>query len=89
MGGGKRENNTGTHRARMSRARMGCPLRVTVTTVASTTPGKGRSWPLSGRVSSGGVTRRRREERKGLEQLFAGLQVTAGAMGPRQEAVQG
>lgn len=40
-----------------------------------------------------GFIRRRDQEKKGgeegPEQLFAGLQVTAGAMGPRQEAVQG
>lgn len=82
MGGGKRENNTGTHRARMSRARTGCPLGVTVTTVASTTPGKGRSWPLSGRVSSGGVIRRRREERKGLSSCSRGCRSQLGQWGP-------
>ena len=75
----------------MSRTRRGCPLRVRVTTVASATPGEGDELVSLG---SGFIRRRdpekEREEWKGLERLFTGLQVTAGAqLGPRWEAARG
>lgn len=75
MGGGKRENNTGTHRARMSRARTGCPLRVMVATVVSTTAGKGEELASLG---SGFIRRSDQEKRGGEEGPRAAVRGAAG-----------